>query len=116
MQKLDGGISGLWISGECFIKESWYNFRTSDDIDMKPGPKKQSLTSETQLSTLNTNTTLAPLLWVNVLFLNGFLPKNPDISKIVLKPLVVKDIVFEITYVCVLMYQISSSKHKSNES
>ena len=33
-----GGISNFRISGQCLIKENCYNFRTSDDIDMKLGP------------------------------------------------------------------------------
>ena len=32
------GISDFRISGQSFIKENCHNSRTSDDIDMKPGP------------------------------------------------------------------------------
>ena len=37
-QNSDGGISDFWLSGQSLIKRNCYNSRTSDDIDMKPGP------------------------------------------------------------------------------
>ena len=41
----------FWISGEYLVKENCHNSRTSDDIDMKPGPvtkldKKNKATSK----------------------------------------------------------------------
>ena len=38
-QNSDGGISNFEISGQSFIKENCHNSRTSDDTDMKLGPK-----------------------------------------------------------------------------
>ena len=37
-QNLDGGIFDFQISRKSFIKENYYNSRTSDDVDMKLGP------------------------------------------------------------------------------
>ena len=37
-QNSDWGISDIWISGQSLKKENCHNCRTSDDIDMKPGP------------------------------------------------------------------------------
>ena len=37
-QNSDGGISDFWISSQFLIKVNWHNSRTSDNIDMKPGP------------------------------------------------------------------------------
>ena len=38
LQKLDGGISNLTISGQSFINEICLNSRSSHDIDVKLGP------------------------------------------------------------------------------
>ena len=37
-QNSDEGISDFLISGQFLIKENYHNSRTSDNIDMKPGP------------------------------------------------------------------------------
>ena len=37
-QNSDGGISDFWISSQFLLKVNWHNSRTSDNIDMKPGP------------------------------------------------------------------------------
>ena len=34
----DGSISDFQISGQSFIEENYHNSRTSNDIDVKPGP------------------------------------------------------------------------------
>ena len=39
-QNSDKGISDVQISGQSLIKENCHKSKTSDDIDMKPGPKK----------------------------------------------------------------------------
>ena len=47
----DGSISDFQISGQSFIEENYHNSRTSNDIDVKPGPvtkleKKNTLISK----------------------------------------------------------------------
>ena len=47
----DVGISDFDISGQSLLKRNFHNSRTSDDIDMKPGPvtkldKRNKTTSE----------------------------------------------------------------------
>ena len=39
-QNSDKGISDFRISGQSLIKENCHKSKTSDDIDMEPGPKK----------------------------------------------------------------------------
>ena len=34
----DGCISDFQISGQSFIEENYHNSKTSNDIDVKPGP------------------------------------------------------------------------------
>ena len=40
-QKSDGGVSDFRISGQPFIKRSYHNPWTSDDIGMKLGPETE---------------------------------------------------------------------------